>query len=473
MEMIKLKFSLKQITPMIHFQDDDGATIRATELKPKLDRFILSWLAYEKEVKKHPEQKLGSETEMLKNVVDNLINKEWLIDKDHIALNYKMRIEAINKDENMDLLDHSNKKKRFLGNADYILKNDNNENIYTSTFYEEILVKIVCFNELLANKVIQLLPILVDITAFGLQQSKGYGNFRVSKIDDQEYKNSIEENLLKVANHFKDNNVLVYKLELDKEKNGKIDADYAVALNAIAEYNRILKSGIHSNYEYVPSVIMKKYFKQDGYNIVNEKKAMKQGLHLAKYNIDNLMYHDNEKTINNYNLNNRSKVYYTRGLLGFAQLYQFSLETKENRNKFKEIPCRNGKETKSFWKSFDVKAKVGKDEISRFPSPLHYHVTESYKEIYIIVNNNALISLQNADPKICFKERYSDGEKTDRKIINIDARLPNQKDFNFIDFFKIAGLNKGLYKVNVKNKFSINYVGEYFLTRLEESQNER
>ena len=127
----------------------------------------------------------------------------------------------------------------------------------------------------------------------------------------------------------------------------------------------------------------------------------------------------------------------------------------------------------SFWKSFDVKAKVGKDEISRFPSPLHYHVTESYKEIYIIVNNNALISLQNADPKICFKERYSDGEKNDRKIINIDARLPNQKDFNFIDFFEIAGLNKVLYMVDVKNKFNKNYEGEYFLTRLEESQNEK
>lgn len=458
MEMIKLKFSLKQITLMIHFQDDDGATIRATELKPKLDRFILSWLAYEKEVKKHPEQKLGSETEMLKNVVDNLVNKKWLIDKEHIALNYKMRIMAENK---------VNMKVKY-GNAVYVLNNKK----YSSSFYQKIEINITCFNQQLANKIEELLPVLIDVTAFGLQQGKGYGNFRVSKIDDQEYKNSIEENLLKVVNHFKDNNVLVYKLELDKEKNGKIDADYAVALNAIAEYNRILKSGLHSNYEYVPSVIMKKYFKQDGYNIVNEKKAMKQGLHLAKYNIDNLMYHDNEKTINNYSRSS-NKVYYTRGLLGFAQLYQFSLETKENRNKFNKIPRKNGKETMSFWKSFDVKAKVGKDEISRFPSPLHYHVTESYKEIYIIVNNNALISLQNADPKICFKERYSDGEKNDRKIINIDARLPNQKDFNFIDFFEIAGLNKVLYMVDVKNKFNKNYEGEYFLTRLEESQNEK
>ncbi|WP_027089687.1 hypothetical protein [Thomasclavelia saccharogumia] len=469
MEMIKLKFSLKQITPMIHFQDDDGATIRATELKPKLDRFILSWLAYEKEVKKHPGQKLDSETEMLKNVVNNLENKDWLVDEEHIALNYKMRIKAMNKDKNMDLLDHSSKKKKFLGNADYILKNKK----YYSSFYQEIVINIRCFNHQLANKIKELLPVLIDLTAFGLQQGKGYGNFRVSKIDDQEYKNGIEENLLKVVNHFKDNNVLVYKLELDKEKNNKINADYAVALNAIAEYNRILKSGLHSNYGYIPSVIMKKYFKQDGYSIVNEKKAMKQGLHLAKYNIDNLMYHDNEKTINNYNLNNRSKVYYTRGLLGFAQSYQFSLETKENRNKFNKIPRKNGKETMSFWKGFDVKAKVGKDEISRFPSPLHYHVTESYKEIYIVVNNNALISLQNADPKISFRERKYKGEKIDRKKINIGARLPNQEDFNFIDFFEIAGLNKVLYMVDVKNKFNDNYEVEYFLTRLEENQNER
>ena len=96
-----------------------------------------------------------------------------------------------------------------------------------------------------------------------------------------------------------------------------------------------------------------------------------------------------------------------------------------------------------------------------------------YQDIYIVVNNNALISLQNADPKISFRERKYKGEKIDRNKINIEARLPNQEDFNFIDFFEIAGLNKVLYMVDVKNKFNKNYEGKYFLTRLEESQNER
>ena len=39
--MYKIVFTLKQHTPLIHFQHDQaGATLRATEVKPKLDRFI-------------------------------------------------------------------------------------------------------------------------------------------------------------------------------------------------------------------------------------------------------------------------------------------------------------------------------------------------------------------------------------------------------------------------------------------------
>ena len=42
---MKLEYNLKQQTPMIHFQAKDGnceegLTLRASEVKPKLDRFI-------------------------------------------------------------------------------------------------------------------------------------------------------------------------------------------------------------------------------------------------------------------------------------------------------------------------------------------------------------------------------------------------------------------------------------------------
>lgn len=48
MNIYNINIELKQVSPMLHFQGrEDGATIRATELKPKLDRFILSWIAFE------------------------------------------------------------------------------------------------------------------------------------------------------------------------------------------------------------------------------------------------------------------------------------------------------------------------------------------------------------------------------------------------------------------------------------------
>ena len=41
--MYKLEFELEQHTPIIHFQARDaGATLRASEVKPKLDKFILT-----------------------------------------------------------------------------------------------------------------------------------------------------------------------------------------------------------------------------------------------------------------------------------------------------------------------------------------------------------------------------------------------------------------------------------------------
>ena len=64
-------YKLSQQTPLIHFQyDQEGATLRATEVKPKLDAYLAS--------------KYGEETV-----------KQWRIDpeKKKVALNYRMTIK--------------------------------------------------------------------------------------------------------------------------------------------------------------------------------------------------------------------------------------------------------------------------------------------------------------------------------------------------------------------------------------------
>lgn len=74
--MPKLTIKLKQHTPLIHFQhDQDGATLRASEVKPKLDKYIINKL------KKTGEYDKGVREGWIKRKND----KEWL--------DYKMRFE--------------------------------------------------------------------------------------------------------------------------------------------------------------------------------------------------------------------------------------------------------------------------------------------------------------------------------------------------------------------------------------------
>ena len=79
--MNTLTIRLKQHTPLIHFQhDQEGATLRASEVKPKLDKYILTQLG-------------GGDYEKGKAEAKS---KGWLVGKgEHYALDYKMRIEAI------------------------------------------------------------------------------------------------------------------------------------------------------------------------------------------------------------------------------------------------------------------------------------------------------------------------------------------------------------------------------------------
>lgn len=73
--MYQLKFTLKQHTPIIHFQhDQDGATLRTSEVKPKLDRFII--------------KQMGGKDK---------VPKEWVNNEEKGSLNYNLRIEANGK----------------------------------------------------------------------------------------------------------------------------------------------------------------------------------------------------------------------------------------------------------------------------------------------------------------------------------------------------------------------------------------
>ncbi len=146
MSDFKVEFTLKQHTPMIHFQaktKDEGATLRATELKPKFDKFLIEY--FEK---------------------NNITYKDFLIPGEKKALNYKVRVEEVN--ESKPFIYESN----FIGNMDDNAEKKNEKFskgiIYLSfhSFYTPLILAIENnFSTFLLKE------------NFGARTSKGFGSF--------------------------------------------------------------------------------------------------------------------------------------------------------------------------------------------------------------------------------------------------------------------------------------------------------
>lgn len=181
--MHTLKVTLKQHTPLIHFQhDQEGATLRASEVKPKLDKFILTklgekptdeqknkgqekWEEYKTNFNKNKEEK-----DKEKRDFDDLDSYEkgtfiakaldWLVGKgEHPALDYKMRIEAEGG---------CFKKQLKIINA----KRE-------AVIYEKNLLKINT-GEYMAKLLMEYISPFFVVHNFGYRQSKGYGSYTVT-----------------------------------------------------------------------------------------------------------------------------------------------------------------------------------------------------------------------------------------------------------------------------------------------------
>ena len=153
----KVEFTLKQHTPIIHFQSDQsGATLRATELKPKFDRFLLA------------------------NIKDLPFRKNASGEK---SLEYKVKIVAkpIQRGEidSRDPLFFGNMKPREMSEEEfekrkkYFIKN------------ETIQIEFISFIPEIKNAIKGNFEAFLANTNFGTRQSKGYGCFYLDKPFDK------------------------------------------------------------------------------------------------------------------------------------------------------------------------------------------------------------------------------------------------------------------------------------------------
>lgn len=310
--MSKLEIALKQHTPIIHFQhNEEGATLRATELKPKLDKFIITQIG-------EGCYKRGKE-----RLREDMLYVGWLIgkpqnDNDPHALNYKVKVEYtgtpneyfiisgqkpnrpnINERDNEE---QRNKKEIKKKKADLINNIQNIPNIIHSSPYfaqenyeylfdvneqtnqveflrekwndctahktkglcakagESIIITFFSLNgSIIADGILKNIRSFFISTNFGTRQSKGFGCFTV---DVDNLHNKLNGVVLSVMSNEKakiendDNEQLLEKNFDFVYKNENIYADFIRIFSKIKSDYMLLKSG--TNYpQYAKSKLFK------------------------------------------------------------------------------------------------------------------------------------------------------------------------------------------------------------------------
>ena len=201
-ENYKLEFELIQQTPMLHFQHgQQGATLRASEVKPKLDRFLLKKLGgFDKVWEEHCDWFIGNPA---KN--DEKARKSV---KEKPALDYKLRILANAQPEKSETIEFdiavnnamktglkASEAKRAVrslhnytginsmyfgnmvtNNGDY--EENVRDNYKETVFYDKPLtLSIICFDTELLGNIKNYLSEFFLLNNFGTRQSKGFGGF--------------------------------------------------------------------------------------------------------------------------------------------------------------------------------------------------------------------------------------------------------------------------------------------------------
>jgi hypothetical protein len=165
-----LHFKLRQHTPLLHFQHDQpDATLRATEVKPKLDRFIIDQIG---------------------------LHKNWLVGTgEHNALDYKIKFSPKNyiKSAELPFTPKKNEKTGIVKQVTIpemypmVLANmggkDTTKELKNFRLYETIDVEIFSFHEDLLEKIKTNIALFFALHNFGNRQTKGFGGYYLDQSD--------------------------------------------------------------------------------------------------------------------------------------------------------------------------------------------------------------------------------------------------------------------------------------------------
>ncbi|MDR1582880.1 MAG: hypothetical protein LBS55_06410 [Prevotellaceae bacterium] len=386
--MHKLEITLKQHTPLIHFQhDQEGATLRASEVKPKLDKFIKTALKklcpeifdkYKPLIDKIPDEhnKVNSPYKLSIRLKDEKAIDKYVIGSyipKNKSENYqKQGYRILNKAPYF--ADNKMIKDGLTGEDDYklgiMLKKNNTLDLifrFWDPEWKEFLQSII--------------PLFFAVTNFGTREDKGFGCF--------------------------------YPVDKDRT-----DLESTLRLfSGKALYCSIGSFGITETFKEIDAIYkkMKSGDQRTDSELRKHFNSMRPMIEWEKPEIQEQIGKISKQSISS----KTNKRQFVRALLGLPEIYEYpkcdskvlvSYKCEGETDKEKKIEGKEGKEGKE-------------KKIARYASPVSFKVFDGYIYLYVS-QQESMITNQTFEFEI---------QGTETKF-----SLTTPEAFNVIDFLNIA-----------------------------------
>jgi hypothetical protein len=415
MEIQRREYVLHQHTPILHFQYQEvGATLRPSELKPKLDRFLIaSWTqSHDNEAKKR------SEVMRTQGYTKYLASKKT--SNEVPALDYSLSVLSSETSPDMKPIEGSYP--MYFGNLGAQKKH---------LIYEKaVLLEVKSTNAELVEEIHQLLPNFLLWNNFGTRQSKGFGSYFLPTWDE----NRAGEKPRFYFDLVFDNEQDIHRLVFER-----IDLFYRTLRSGINRYG-----GGNRHLLYFKSLLWKYLKEQHG--VQWDKKTVKQTL------LSDVERREKSKWEEMLKL----KVEAQDGPLFFNPTDTQGAPKALWRDVF-------GLSTEQSWKSVGDTLKTQHKDIARLRSPIHFKPLRTSARsfrVFFDVPPHIRASFKNgqgsAESEILGKTFELSFAKNRRSV-----NLPFTSSFDFDAFFEFA------FQVNLKTHVAQGFQGNFDFITLE------
>jgi len=416
-------YTLIAQTPMIHFQHDQaGATLRATEVKPKLDKYLLQCA-----------QKSNINQELLNSWCTPPSDKKAT---SYAPFRYKMQIKRMGRptDSKITIEDC----KFYFGNRGSALKKD--------LVFSNCELEIICFIPALMEFIQKHIASFFVLHNFGTRQTKGFGGFRIMDQADKRMQSDEE-----IEKAIKDSHTLYFYADIPPADQSSISKRFNHALTIysvmknglnLTGYNEKRERYWHPN-RYIKGFAMRSYLDEASktLKIGSDKAFIKSKIH-APAQVDD---QEKEKSDRDY-----PEYTFIRALLGLAERYEFrdryrNNGTSENPNTHKISYNPVGVDVINCPANADGSPKIdaGKSisdlkknsEIQRFASPVTIKIYQN--RIYFLFNDSYKQMLGRTFLFLSFRKRGANVTyELDSRCIEQKHYLSTPKEFDMKMFIE-------------------------------------